>query len=388
MSDLQLLFLILAALYLWECACWVPRGSKAFHTWLGRRWRSSNPGTLLGNQRGGFVLAAPLPPLGFFLTAGPLPFALAPDGLLVCPAVPALRLFDGETVICTEAFNQISAEGKKVRFGRAFLFKASSPYLARSLVGKLRSLSKLPTEARAQAIHELLRGTLDTQAAEQRLADFKTHAGRVRVLANGLFGYLFMLVPVVFWSVGFRSTWPFALLGLIGLTTSIAILFRTAHRQFYPGADDELFSSFLIVLLSPATALRAHDLLSRPLFEAMHPLALARLLCRPAQFRELAREAWLDAFSPPSRPAADLSSDAERIAAFARASWQGVLKEYLRTCGLVPADFEQVPEPADDTCRSYCPRCLVQFTLTAGTCPDCAGQRLVPLVRTASAAGK
>ena len=64
MSDLQLLFLVLALLYGWECACWVGRGSVAIRSWLGRRWRITHPGTLLGNQRGGFVFAHPLPPLG------------------------------------------------------------------------------------------------------------------------------------------------------------------------------------------------------------------------------------------------------------------------------------------------------------------------------------
>ena len=34
MSELDLLFLVLAVLYGWECSWWVPRGSVAFRTWL------------------------------------------------------------------------------------------------------------------------------------------------------------------------------------------------------------------------------------------------------------------------------------------------------------------------------------------------------------------
>ena len=64
MSDVQLLFLVLAVLYAWECACWVTRGTVVFRSWLGRAWHSSPPSTLLGNQRGGFTFAHPLPPLG------------------------------------------------------------------------------------------------------------------------------------------------------------------------------------------------------------------------------------------------------------------------------------------------------------------------------------
>src|SRR5207249_2715145 len=83
MSDLELLFLILALIYGWECACWLPRGSVAFRTWFGKRWRLVNPGMLLGNQNGGFVFAHPLPPLGTILAATQFPLSLSPEAVLV-----------------------------------------------------------------------------------------------------------------------------------------------------------------------------------------------------------------------------------------------------------------------------------------------------------------
>src|SRR5258708_15286249 len=82
MNDLELLYLVLALVYVWECACWVPRGRVVFRTWLSRRWRLVQPGELLGNQRGGFVFAAPLPPLGVILCAGPSVRAVPPNPLL------------------------------------------------------------------------------------------------------------------------------------------------------------------------------------------------------------------------------------------------------------------------------------------------------------------
>ena len=47
MSDLQLLFLVLALLYGWECACWINRGSVAFRSWwvreTGSKGKKSHP---------------------------------------------------------------------------------------------------------------------------------------------------------------------------------------------------------------------------------------------------------------------------------------------------------------------------------------------------------
>ena len=42
MTDLELLFLVLAVVYGWECACWTPRGSVGFVTWRGRRYEIAN----------------------------------------------------------------------------------------------------------------------------------------------------------------------------------------------------------------------------------------------------------------------------------------------------------------------------------------------------------
>src|SRR5947199_254181 len=64
MGELESLLLVLALIYLSECLVWVRRGALAIRNWRGRNSRIVDPGALLGNQRGGFLLANPLPPLG------------------------------------------------------------------------------------------------------------------------------------------------------------------------------------------------------------------------------------------------------------------------------------------------------------------------------------
>jgi len=82
MTDTELLFIVLALVYGWECACWVRRGSVLFVIWFGARWRIRHPGTLLGNQQGGFVFAPPLPPLGTIFLGHQFPLSLSPDAAL------------------------------------------------------------------------------------------------------------------------------------------------------------------------------------------------------------------------------------------------------------------------------------------------------------------
>src|SRR5206468_5865843 len=88
------------------------------------------------------------------------------------------------------------------------------------------------------------------------------------------------------------------LVALLALTTSIAIFFHRAHKAFYPEAEDERFTHFLTVLLSPVTSIRALDIVSRPLLETFHPLAIARVFCSPEQFREFAGRVLRDIHFP------------------------------------------------------------------------------------------
>jgi hypothetical protein len=62
MTDLQLLYVALVALYLAECFAWSNSGSVWWHAPWGSRWLPATP--VAESQRGRLVLANPLPPLG------------------------------------------------------------------------------------------------------------------------------------------------------------------------------------------------------------------------------------------------------------------------------------------------------------------------------------
>jgi hypothetical protein len=79
MSDLEFLFVVTLAFYVWECLCWIRRGDVAFTRYWGK-YPSLAP--LAGNLRGGVAMAQPLPPLGEILVAAQFPFSISADGVL------------------------------------------------------------------------------------------------------------------------------------------------------------------------------------------------------------------------------------------------------------------------------------------------------------------
>jgi hypothetical protein len=279
MSDVQWLFLVLALLYGWECACWVRRGSVAFKTWLGRTWRLAHPGTLFGNPRGGFIFAAPLPPLGTFFAGTQFPLSLSPEAVLAYVATNLNRDWrpaQSGRLLPFDALRDVHAKGKKVIVKGEILWSAPSMSLTRHVAETLKRLAALPRSQRDAAIHEFIRAGLDAGAVEQRWRAFQGLSRGVRALGNSLFVYLFVLTPVLIWNLGFKLSWLGLLFGLVLLTVTTAVLFHRAHKKLYPPAEDERFTHTLTVALSPANAVRACDALSRPLFETFHPLAVAR----------------------------------------------------------------------------------------------------------------
>lgn len=380
MSDVQWLFVVLAVLYGWECACWLRRGSVAFSTWLGSGWRVRHPGTLLGNQSGGLILAAPLPPLGMLYVGHQFPLSLSAEGALAFVATnvnPGWRPAQSGRFVRFEDFREVRVRACKVLVNGELLVRCSSPGLARRCGAQLQQLAKLNPAQREANIAESLRGAFDTRAVERLRREFQRRARAVRGLSNGLLGYVFVLAPVVIWQFGFKLSWLGLLAGLLGLTSATALFFYRAHRALHPDAEDERFTQTLTILLAPASAMRVQDALSRPLLEGFHPLTLAKVFLSEPDFREFARRLLLDLrqpalpLCPNDTPAA---AETERLVRWALLS---EAEGFLRQTGLEPKELCRPPVPADAACRAFCPRCQAQFTTMQGTCADCGGLGLV-----------
>jgi hypothetical protein len=380
MSDFEALVLVLAVVYFWECIHWLRRGTVAFLTRFGRRWRLAHPAALIGNQTGGFVLANPFPPLGTLLTGSQSPLSISSEGVFsyVAQCVnPGWRPAQTARYVPFTAVETVAATGKEVGINKELLLKTGSPYLAEHLAAQLRRLTKLPQEKRAATIKEMLRESLDVKAIEKRLEEFNRRSSTLRLLGNLLFIYLFVFAPLWILRVGFRRDWLELVLALLALTTSLAIVFYRAHRALYPAADDDRLNHFCMILLSPATSVRAHDALARPLLETFHPLAVARVLLAPAQFQKFARRILLELRHPclPICPTTEAGPQA--VESQARAALQAAVEQFLKEHRVDPADLIRPPAPTDATCQSFCPRCDTQFTTATGLCTDCGGLPLI-----------
>jgi hypothetical protein len=367
-SDLELLFLVVLCLYGWECACWLRPGSVAFLTWLGKRWRPVS-GSPVGNQQGSFILAAPLPPLGIILTANPLPLFLSSEHVAVGGFAGALGKTPAQRYRLDD-LKTVQANGRRLLLNGEVFIKTVSPGLTTYLAQFIQSLLKGNVNEREVAMEKMLRETFDTKAIEERWKQFEQQTTAIHWLTNGLFFYVFAIIPAIIWRFGLKMSWIGLLAGLLMLTVSTAIFFYRAHKKFYPQAEDDRFTHFLTIMLSPVTAIRTLDILSRPLLETFHPLAVTGVFCPPENLREMAKPILRDIRFPLPR-----NSEASLIAAEeeSRAVFRKTLENFLKRNKIDPDELLSPPQPLDESCTAYCPRCLSQFIKTEGGCPDCGG---------------
>jgi hypothetical protein len=380
MTDVQFLFVILGVLYAWECACWLRRGGVGFTTWMGRRWRSQHPATMFGNQTGGFIFAAPFPPLGSLLITHQLPFSLGPEGVLFFVSAtvnPGWRSAQSARYLSWDAIGELRVRGKKILLQKEILYAAPTATLASHLFRTLKDLSKLSAAERAQAIRQVLSVAFDLKQIETLRQTFHSPARPLRILTNALFVLVFVIAPVLIGFIGLSHVWFGLLLVLLVLTITTATFFARLHRKLWPAATDERFTQTLILALAPATTMRAHDIASRLLLETFHPLAVAKKLFRPEQFLPFARRLLLDLRNPALPTCPNLQPPAIATEQFFRQVYLETVEAWLTENKIAPNELCRPPAPADESCHAYCPRCEAQFTTTTGHCADCGGLPLV-----------
>lgn len=205
---------------------------------------------------------------------------------------------------------------------------------------------------------------LDTDAILKRVAEFDRISKPLRTMGNILFVFLFIISPLVVWRFGVLATLLPLIAGIYAQAILISWRFAKAHKQLYPTRSADRLTPLLTMLLAAPSAVRAQDILGRPLLEEFHPLAVAKALCLDADFQTLAPQILRRAKFPPGNAAPD-----DRF-----------LSEIESNLRISAADFVKPPAPTDPSHKRYCARCLQQFTADAKVCNDCVGRPLDDLI--------
>jgi len=328
MTEVQVLFLILAGVYLLQCIGWAPLESEVLRISWRFRAKILPHGLPLRFGHYKLFLLNPFSPLA---------------GAIICESFPSVRTSDEEfsadsnppklsgvtssrmiRLNCQEK-QQIQSAGKEVRSAGRVLFFAHSEACANFLAGVLDRVRKKSPQERDRAFEREFEKMFDTKKVALRLEEYKSHAAFLR--------------------------------------TTCVLLF--VFCALYSGQKEGRWQQVMVLALSPFSAIRANDVLLRDLFCAFHPLAVAWVLLSKEDVRVQAERTLRQSLFRTDKDAA--SSDA---------AMRRALESFLAKNGMPQEELLRPPLRESGNCRTYCPLCLAQFVLAEGECPDCGEVQL------------
>ena len=366
MTEVQVLFLILAGVYLLQCIGWTPLESEVLR--IGWRFRAKilPHGLPLRFGQHKLFLLNPFSPLAGAIICESFPSVSTSDEVFPADSTPRNAVTGGRTV----RFNwhekqQIHSKGKEVLSAGHVLFIPHSEVYARFVAGVLDRVRKKSLQERDRAFEREFEKMFDTKKVAERLEEYKSHAAFLRTTCVLLFVFLFVMAPLLIRLRGLERMWPVLLVYLIWSLAWVGWSFLRAHRALYPEQSEGRWQQVMVLALSAFSAIRANDVLLRDLFCAFHPLAVASVL--------LSKE---DARAQAERNLRQSLFRTDRDAASSDAAMRRALESFLAKNGMPREELLRPPRRESQNCQTYCPLCLAQFVLAEGECPDCGDVQL------------
>jgi hypothetical protein len=233
-----------------------------------------------------------------------------------------------------------------VRDGKGFFFTWPLPPFRYAFECSLSGEAAAPSK-------RVKRTTLD-----KHVAQVLSLAAPLRLLGEGLWLYLFAIVPAAVAMLGLLVVWLPLLLILLLWLTAIVVMFRRSWLRLHGDKAPGWRSDATLMVLSPLGATRAADRLTRSAFADVSGLHLASVLAAPDEFCRLARQVYFDDESPAQDA---VKAEIER------------LLESMR----LRSTFE-APPAHEAGMLGFCRRCHTQVMRATGTCPDCVDRPIVP----------
>jgi hypothetical protein len=304
-------------------------------------------------------------------TSGFLANLLPVDALIVVnwPAAsldPAGLMMEAEPAPIPWEQLKLTRSGHKLKYGDTVILSGPEKQL-RDFEKFAVEVGKASSNARAALIEKWLSAVTDVAAARERYSEFRSVARSAAAMVCLQFFVLFGVVPWLFYRVGTRAVWGCLAL-LLCVSVSIAIEFWQLHKQFYPQASDSRWTHGLTIVLSPLSAIRAMDLLTRDLLAGFHPVTAAAVVCVDEEFAGIAggqlRELRYATISTAER------------SKWWNESLTRALQAVVAKRGLTADQLLAAPARQQD-CDVYCPRCLAQYLAAREACSDCGYEGLM-----------
>lgn len=287
MTDGQSLFAVFTAFYLLECVRWLPVAAQVFRSWTSRRsWSLLQPLPYLAGRGVGPAITWPLPPLGGFMVTQSWPILPDEEGLCVAPG----QLQRGSKVRWPDV--SLSNDKEMVRLSADVTVRCISPRAAKALVKFIASVQSAKPDERQPLIDEFWLRSLSPPAARAAVRKYALAASVLRWPCICLFMLCFGWLPYVFWWFsGDALRLGSAMVAVLVLDVVVAWTWRRLDQRIFGDAISR-WTQVLHLIVMPAHAIRALDLIGLDAVAPFHSGVVASVLLPESKARAVASAEW------------------------------------------------------------------------------------------------
>ena len=318
LSDTELILIVIAVIYLWECLVWLPAEAVAFTTAFGSLKLASHPTFLQRIDSHAAVLS--IFPWSRSIVASEWPVPVSRDGLCILTGAKA------GTFIPFGDLKTVEAGQRYLRINRTRT-KCASLEAARRFANLLTTLRELHIDKRDAVLDEAMQSSFSSEGVVSRIEQVDRSVSALRLASLLLFIWVFIQGPILYYTTESQTGALIRYLAVSGFFWLVGVvLFAIAQRR---------------LLNSPATDFRSY--IGQRLRQLTHPSA--------SDFPD----------TSPEFRSTRTSFDARQLK---------TLSVILKEQGIEIDELLRAPVPDFDA-RTWCPRCLTQYTLESGDCPEC-----------------
>lgn len=376
MNETLSLVLIIWLLYLTECFAWVHKQSVVFvRRWTGGAY-AFTPGNHIGNSVSGLIRLNLVPPFGRVYISHRPSVSFSPTH--VCSYIAEAsgsrdRPPQHCLVFAYEDIDSVVSEGNILFVNGARFAICRTPQQAGLLAQSISALLCMDEDKRSHALEGMMDALFDAGPYRERLEEFRSLSLLLQSACSVQFALLLIAAPIALYFYGSAAVTYIGAATMV-VAAAVSILFYRLHKRFYPESTGERIAVIFKAVACPPMGIRALDFVSAEIVSGLHPAALSGLLMDGTGYSRFAKRTLLDLGHPLST---ELSDEHAVDAVYWHAANTGrALTAHLRKAGVDVETLVGAPEPEDGSMKYYCPRCLCQFKVDSGGCPDCAGVKL------------
>lgn len=362
LSDTELILLVIGVIYLWECMLWLPVDAVAFTTAFGRLRLASHPTFLRRTDSQAAILS--LFPWSRSIVASEWPVAVSGQGLCILTGSKA------GTFIPFDELETVEADQQSLLINQTRT-KCASVSTVRRYANLLTTLREMHIDERDASLDKEMQSSFSPEGVMSRIEQVDRSASALRLASLLLFIWVFIQGPVLYYTTESQTDTLTRYLAAFGFFWVFGIvLFAIAQRRLLNSPATEQLSRTATLCVSPAGVMRAANIITTEAFSELAPAAVAAAVMPSTYFKTFISQRLRQLTYPSASDFPDASPEFKSTRASFDARQLTALSAMLKGQSIDIDELLSAPAPDYDA-RTWCPRCVNQYTLESGACPEC-----------------